>query len=125
MPSISFSSRIINAFVTMMLLSIATACSKPNKNHDVLYTSPHSSIFGKNVLVFNDSMNQDSIKMTLHALHEQQKYSEFGSERYALLFKPGTYDFDVTVDYYIKALGLGRYPGDVNINGAVQSITTI
>ncbi len=75
-------------------------------------------------LLFDDSMDQDSIKMTLHALHEQQKYSEFGSERYALLFKPGTYDFDVTVDYYVQALGLGRYPDDVIINGAVQSVTT-
>jgi hypothetical protein len=69
-------------------------------------------------------MDREGIKMTLQAIHEQQKFSEFGSERYALLFKPGTYDFDVTVDYYVQALGLGRYPDDVIINGAVQSITT-
>ncbi len=36
----------------------------------------------------------------------------------------GTYDLDITVDYYVQALGLGRYPDDVIINGAVQSITT-
>ena len=62
--------------------------------------------------------------MTLQALHEQQKYNEFGSERYALLFKPGTYDLDITVDYYVQALGLGRFPDDVIVNGAVQSVTT-
>lgn len=90
----------------------------------MLDTSPYSSIFGKNVLVFDDTMDQNRIKIVLHALHEQQNYNEFGSERYALLFKPGTYDLDVTVDYYVQALGLGRYPGDVIINGAVQSTTT-
>ncbi len=103
---------------------MTTACSNSNENHNLLDTSPYTSIFGKNVLVFDDSMDQNGIKIVLHALHEQQKFSEFGSERYALLFKPGTYDLDVTVDYYVQALGLGRYPGDVIMNGAVQSITS-
>jgi hypothetical protein len=110
---------------SILLLSIATTgCSDSNKDSYVLNTSPYSSIFGKNVLVFDDSMNLDSIKMKLEALHEQQKYNEFGLERYALLFKPGSYDLDVTVDYYVQALGLGRYPDDVTINGAVQSTSS-
>lgn len=124
MPSTSFSSHIINTLVTILFLGIASACSNSNIDDNVLDTSPYTSIFGKNVLVFDDSMDQEGIKRTLHALHEQQKYSEFSSERYALLFKPGTYDFDITVDYYVQALGLGRYPDDVIINGAVQSVTT-
>jgi len=124
MHSMSFYSYMMKTVASIMLLSIATACSNSTKDHGVLDTSPYTSIFGKNVLVFDDSMDFDGIKMTLQALHEQQKYNEFGSERYALLFKPGTYDFDVTVDYYVQALGLGRYPDDVTINGAVQSVTT-
>lgn len=124
MPSISFSSHLIKTLASIFLLSIATACSNSNVEDNVLDTSPYTSIFGENVLVFDSSMDQEGIKMTLQAIHEQQKYNEFGSERYALLFKPGTYDFDVTVDYYVQALGLGRYPDDVIINGAVQSITT-
>jgi len=124
MRAIFFSSYVLNALVTICLLSMVTGCSEANKHYGALDTTPYTSIFGKNVLVFDDSMDQDRIKTTLHALHEQQKYSEFGSERYALLFKPGTYDLDVTVDYYVQALGLGRYPDDVVINGAVQSITT-
>jgi hypothetical protein len=124
MPSIFFSNHLINALVLILLLSIATGCSNSNNDHYAIDTSPYTSIFGKNVLVFNDSMDLEGIKITLHAIHEQQKYSEFGSERYALLFKPGAYDLDVTVDYYVQALGLGRYPSDVIINGAVQSITT-
>lgn len=67
----------------------------------MLDTAPYQSIFGKNVLVFDDSMNQDSIKIALQKLHEQQKYNEFGTQRYALLFKPESYNFDVTVDYYV------------------------
>ncbi|MEQ8238177.1 MAG: adenylyl cyclase [Cyclobacteriaceae bacterium] len=124
MRSLSFSSYHINILASILLLTIATACSNSTKDNDVLDTSPYTSIFGENVLVFDNSMDVDSIKMTLQALHEQQKYNEFGSERYALLFKPGTYDFDVTVDYYVQALGLGRYPEDVTILGAVQSTTT-
>lgn len=124
MPSISFFRFLLNSIASILLLCIATACSNSEKNNNLLDTSPYTSIFGKNVLVFDDSMDQDSIKMTLDSLHEQQQYSEFGSERYALLFKPGIYDFDVTVDYYVQALGLGRYPDGVIINGAVQSVTT-
>ena len=108
----------------LLILSIASGCSISEKSQSNPDISPYVSIFGKNVLVFDDSMDQDRIKDTLHALHEQQKFNEFGSDRYALLFKPGTYDLDVTVDYYVQALGLGRLPDDVIINGAVQSITT-
>lgn len=124
MHSISFSSYLFIALASIFLLSIATVFFNPSINYSKLDTSQYTSIFGKNVLVFDDSMDMDSIGMTLQALHKQQKYNEFGSERYALLFKPGTYNIDITVDYYVQALGLGRYPEDVIINGTVQSITT-
>lgn len=103
MPSISFSSNQINTVASIVLLSISAACSDSINDQNVLDTTLYTSIFGENVLVFEDSMDQDFIKMTLEEIHEQQKYSEFGSERYALLFKPGTYDFDVKVDYYVQA----------------------
>ncbi len=124
MYAISFSGSLLNSLISILLLGITNGCSYQKINSNLPDIAPYNSIFGKNVLVFDDSMDQDSIKMTLHALHEQQKFNEFGSERYALLFKPGTYDMDITVDYYVQALGLGRYPDDVIINGAVQSITT-
>jgi hypothetical protein len=114
----------MKTLASILLLIFMTACSNSNKDRQVLDLSPYSSIFGKNVLVFDDSMDLERIKITLDTLHEQQNHSEFGSERYALLFKPGTYDLDVTVDYYVQALGLGRYPSDVIINGHVQSVTT-
>jgi hypothetical protein len=124
MHSISIYRPFLYTFTLILILSIATGCLDSNSNSDALDVSPYTSIFGDNVLVFDNTMDLDGIRMTLEALHRQQKYNEFGSERYALLFKPGTYDIDLTVDYYMQAMGLGRYPGHVIINGAVQSITT-
>ncbi|HKK29647.1 MAG TPA: adenylyl cyclase [Alphaproteobacteria bacterium] len=82
------------------------------------------ALLGKRVLLFDDSMDMSAIQSRLDALHEQQKLSEFSDERYALLFKPGEYDLTVTVDYYMQAAGLGMTPGDVRINGAVQSVSS-
>jgi hypothetical protein len=87
-------------------------------------TQPFSSMFGENVMVFSPDMDMDRIQRTLDALHAQQANDEFGERRYALLFRPGDYDLDVTVDYYVQAAGLGQVPGDVRIRGAVQSIAT-
>jgi len=108
----------------LLLLTTSSGCSTSNKNNSMLDTSQNTSIFGKNVFVFDDSMNPEDIKSTLNALHRQQMYNEFGSERYAIIFKPGSYNFDITVDYYVQAIGLGRYPEDVSIKGAVQSISS-
>jgi hypothetical protein len=38
------------------------------------------------------------------------------------LFQPGTYELDITVDFYVQALGLGKTPDETVIHGAVQSI---
>lgn len=122
MPMNAFSKPLIKVLALVLLW--ITACSEPQTAQEGLDTSPYSSIFGKNVLVFDETMDVEEIKQTLQALHEQQMHNQFGSERYALLFKPSTYDLDVTVDYYVQALGLGRSPDNVTINGAVQSTTT-
>ena len=37
------------------------------------------------------------------------------------LFKPGKYDLDVQVGFYMQVLGLGQSPDDVAITGAVRS----
>lgn len=125
MLSNSFLRLLPHIMASTILWCAVMACSDAVKDQPMQELSDYTnSIFGKNVLVFDDTMDQNRISQVLHALHKQQKYNEFGTERYALLFKSGTYDLDVTVDYYMQALGLGRMPGDVIINGAVQSITT-
>lgn len=87
--------------------------------------SPYESrIFGSRVLVFDEGMDQQEIQATVDAIHLQQKNDEFSSQRFALLFMPGSYELDITVDYYVQAMGLGRVPDDVQIRGGIQSIAT-
>jgi len=80
--------------------------------------------FGANVYIFNPSMPQSEIQATVDAIASQQVSNQFGTQRYALLFEPGTYGSSATplnfqVGYYTAVAGLGRSPGDVVINGSV------
>ena len=79
---------------------------------------------GPNVLVFDPSMSTADIQAQVDAIAAQQVPNQFGPERYALLFKPGTYGssdhpLNFQVGYYTQVAGLGRSPGDVVINGSV------
>jgi hypothetical protein len=75
-------------------------------------------------MLFDPGMEMQAMQRSLDALHVQQANDEFSERRYALLFKPGDYDLDITVDYYVQAAGLGQVPGDVRVRGAVQSISS-
>jgi hypothetical protein len=72
---------------------------------------------GENVLVFDPSMSSDSIQAKLDSVYGEQEENQFGDGRYALLFRPGSYDVDVKVGYYTQVLGLGRSPEDTTISG--------
>jgi hypothetical protein len=81
--------------------------------------------FGPNVKVFDPSMPTSEIQATVDAIAAQQVDSEMGTQRYALLFKPGTYgtvDHPLTfqVGYYTEVAGLGQAPTDVVVNGHVD-----
>ncbi len=82
--------------------------------------------FGPNVYVFSPSMPLSQIQATVNAISAQQVSNQFGTQRYALLFEPGTYGsaadpLFVQVGYYTEVAGLGASPSDVVINGAVNS----
>ena len=47
--------------------------------------------FGANVVIFDPSMPTSQIQATVDSIASQQVDNEMGSQRYALLFKPGTY----------------------------------
>lgn len=81
---------------------------------------------GENVFVFDPSMDMKDIQTVIDTVFARQsaRRSEFSTNRYALLFKPGKYDLDIKVEYYMQILGLGESPEDVVINGAVRSNTT-
>ncbi|MFZ0380886.1 MAG: coagulation factor 5/8 type domain-containing protein [Solirubrobacteraceae bacterium] len=81
--------------------------------------------FGPNVIVFNPSMPQSEIQSMLDAISAQQVPNQFGTQRYAIMFEPGTYGSKTDplvfqVGYYTQVAGVGRQPGDVVINGAID-----
>ncbi len=75
---------------------------------------------GPNVKVFDPSMSSGTIQSQLDSVFSQQESNQFGSERYALLFKPGSYDVNANIGFYTSISGLGQNPDDVNINGSVN-----
>jgi len=75
---------------------------------------------GPNVKVFDPSMSTGDIQGQLDSVFSQQESNQFGSERYALLFKPGSYNVNANIGFYTSIAGLGQNPDDVNINGAVN-----
>jgi hypothetical protein len=81
--------------------------------------------FGPDVYVFTPSMPQSQIQATVNAIASQQVSNQFGTQRYALLFEPGTYGsaadpLTFQVGYYTEVAGLGQSPGDVTINGTID-----
>ncbi|MGY0063098.1 RICIN domain-containing protein [Streptomyces sp. LZ34] len=76
---------------------------------------------GPNVVVFDPSMPSSTIQSRLNSIFQQQETNQFGSQRYAVMFKPGTYSNDVNVGFYTQVLGLGQSPDAVTVNGAVHA----
>lgn len=77
--------------------------------------------FGPNVVIFDPSLSPSTMQATANDIFRLQERNQFGPDRYAILFKPGTYNIDVNVGFYTQVLGLGASPDDVNINGAVHA----
>lgn len=81
--------------------------------------------FGPNVYIFTPSMPLSEIQSTVNSIATQQVSNQFGAQRYALLFMPGTYGDAANplifqVGYYTEVAGLGASPSDVVINGAIN-----
>ena len=81
--------------------------------------------FGPNVYIFTPAMPLSQIQATVNSVANQQISNQFGTQRYALLFEPGTYGSSTTplnfqVGYYTAVAGLGLSPGDVIINGSID-----
>ncbi len=91
---------------------------------NTITSNPAVPNFGPNVFVFNPSMSAVTIQNTLNTLFSQQSdvnASQFDTNRYAILFQPGTYNVAINMGYYMQVLGLGQSPDNVTINGALQS----
>nr|WP_221503846.1 RICIN domain-containing protein [Kitasatospora gansuensis] len=83
--------------------------------------TPGNPDLGPNVAVFDPSMSAASIQSKLNAVFQQQETNQFGTQRQALLFKPGSYNVDANVGFYTQVAGLGLSPDDVTINGGVHA----
>ena len=84
-----------------------------------------ASPFGANVTVFDPSMPVETIQAALDATYAKQVDNEMGSERYAFLFRGGTYGSAdepvlIKVGYYAEIGDLGASPTDVTIHVKVE-----
>jgi hypothetical protein len=77
--------------------------------------------FGPNVLIFDPSMPSQVIQKQIDAVYATQEHNEFGPQRNALLFLPGSYSVDVPVGFYTEVMGLGASPDATRIAGNVHA----
>ena len=76
---------------------------------------------GPNVLIFDPKMPSAAIQEKIDKIYAIEQHSEFGPERFAVLFLPGEYHVNVPVGFYTQVLGLGVTPDAVHISGDVHS----
>ncbi len=74
------------------------------------------SIFGPNVTVIPAGTSETAIETALTNL---SNYTEFDTNRAAVLFQPGTYTVQAPIGYYESIAGLGQNPNGVTINGFI------
>ena len=103
--------------LTLLLLAVWVSAASA--------ASPPTRDLGPNVTVFDPGMPVSEIQATVDAIHARQVNAEMGTDRYALLFKPGVYGsaehpLQMKVGYYTEVAGLGASPADVTINGKVE-----
>ena len=77
--------------------------------------------FGPNVVVVDPSIASATIQARLDTIFASQEKNEFGAQRYAVLFEPGSYDVDARIGFYTQVVGLGRSPDDVVIHGGMRA----
>jgi hypothetical protein len=83
-------------------------------------TLPGGGSLGANVIVFDPSQSTATIQSQADTIFRQQESNQFGTQRYVLAFKPGTYNgLNIQVGFYTSVLGLGQNPQDVRINGDI------
>jgi hypothetical protein len=118
--------RVLQCFIGVLVAFACTAATSgatPTLAASSVLSS--QSNFGSNVYIFNPSMPLSKIQETVNAIAQQQVSNQFGTQRYALLFEPGTYGsktvpLNFQVGYYTTVAGLGLSPNDVVINGSVN-----
>jgi hypothetical protein len=78
-------------------------------------------VFGPNVVIFDTSMSSQVIQKQIDAVYAIQQNNEFGPQRNALLFLPGSYSVNVPVGFYTEVMGLGASPDSTRIAGNMHA----
>lgn len=82
--------------------------------------------FGSNVTIFEPGTSTTTIQQQLDAFFNAQVLSptaQFGGQRRAFLFKPGTYsNVWANLGFYTTIAGLGLNPGDVVLNNSAVNV---
>ncbi|WP_255987809.1 hypothetical protein [Chitinolyticbacter albus] len=80
--------------------------------------------FGSNVQIFDTSTPIGTIQTALNNAFNPQLRNpdaQFGPQRYAFMFKPGTYrGVYANLGFYMSVMGLGKHPDDVTLTGNVN-----
>src|SRR6516164_5538855 len=85
--------RILAAAALVAGAGFAAVPSQAAKADSSICPGANVPAFGPNVCVFTDTMSQAAIQKDLDSIATQQVpvASQFNSQRYAVLFRPGTY----------------------------------
>jgi hypothetical protein len=106
--------------VSGLAVAAVLCAALPLASGDDSKSKANATLLGPNVFVFDPKIPAADVKKAADDVFKKMEASEFGSERYALLFKPGKYDLTFNVGFYTHVAGLGRNPDDVQVNGGVN-----
>lgn len=76
-----------------------------------------SKLFGEHTYIFSPEDDPAEVNAILEELWGRQETAQFGTDRYAVYFMPGTYDESIAVNvgFYTQVAGLGVRPTDTKI----------
>ncbi len=111
--------------LTGTLVQLAPAAAAPTATAEASARPAGAPHLGSRVLVFDPSMPTADIKAAVDRISNAQTDDEMGTDRWSILFKPGTYGtatepLQIKVGYNTEVAGLGASPDDVHINGKVE-----
>ena len=117
--------RVRSTTITLLALVLVALLLSAGTGGPNAGAAPLAPALGPNVIIFDPSMPVSQIQATVDAIYAQQVDAEMGTNRYALLFKPGVYGtasqpLQMKVGYYTEVAGLGASPADVTINGKIE-----
>ncbi|MEU6925836.1 MULTISPECIES: coagulation factor 5/8 type domain-containing protein [unclassified Streptomyces] len=106
------------ALLVAALPATSTASTAPATHGQDTRAVVGGGDLGPNVMVFDPTT--PDIQGKVDEVFRKQESAQFGDGRYALFFKPGTYDnINAQIGFYTSIAGLGLNPDDTTFNGDV------